>query len=179
MSDTMWCRLALLTELVRRVPHQTVGRTALMKLLFLLTVVRDVPVGYHFRMYTYGPFDSEVLSDVDYAARLDAVSVEMEWYPNGYGYLIRPGESAGDVVDRSGTFLVEHRQDIDWLMDNFGALSAGDLELLSTIVFVHREHEVSSMEETVKVVHEIKPRFPVPMIWEKAKRLQEAGAVRS
>ena len=71
-----------------------------MKLLFLLTTIKDVPLGYRFRMYNYGPFDSEVLSDIDYAARLDALSVDMERYVNGYEYYIRPGPAADEVIDR-------------------------------------------------------------------------------
>ena len=52
-------------------------------------------------MYTYRPFDSEVLSDVDYAAPFDALSVEIERYPNGYRYVIQPGSAAQDIMERA------------------------------------------------------------------------------
>ena len=177
MNDTMWCRLALLTALVQQAPEQTLGRTALMKLLFLLTAVRDVPLDYRFRMYTYGPFDSEVLSDVDYAARLDALSVEMERYPNGYGYVIQPGSAAEDIMNRARPFLDEHQRDIDWVIETFTPLSATDLELLSTIVYVNRKHRVSSLDEIVSTVHDIKPRFTSATIRQETERLQETGVV--
>ena len=177
MNDTMWDRLALLTALVRQAPQQRLGRTALMKLLFLLTAVRDVPAGYRFRMYTYGPFDSEVLSDVDYAARLDAVSVEIERYPNGYGYVIQPGSAAQDIMDRARPFLDAHQPHIDWIIETFAPLSAVDLELLSTIVYVDREHRVSSLDEIVSTVQDIKPRFTIATIRQEAKRLQETGVL--
>ena len=177
MNDTMWCRLALLTALVRQAPEQTLGRTVLMKLLFLLTEVRDVPLGYRFRMYTYGPFDSEVLSDVDYAARLDAVSVEMELYPNGYGYTIQPGSAAQAIMDRAKPFLDAHQRDIDWAVSTFAPLSATSLELLTTIVYVNRKHRVSSLDEIVSTVRDIKPRFTIAQIRREAERLQKADVV--
>lgn len=177
MNDTVWHTLALLTALVQKAPQPTLGRTALMKLLFLLTAVRDVPVGYRFRMYTYGPFDAEVLSDVDYAARLDALSVEIERYPNGYGYLIGLGPQAQAIMDRGRPFLDEHRGDIDWVSRNFASRSAVDLELLSTIVYVNREHGVSSLDEIVDIVNDIKPRFSKESIRQEAERLQKTGAV--
>lgn len=177
MNDSMWNTPALLTALVQQAPQHRLGRTALMKLLFLLTAVRDVPLDYRFRMYTYGPFDSEVLSDVDYAARLDALSVEIERYPNGYGYLIGLGSEAEAVMCRARPFLDAYRRDIDWVTRNFASRSAVDLELLSTIVYVNREHRASSLDEIVDIVKDIKPRFAEELIRQEAKGLQETHVV--
>jgi uncharacterized protein YwgA len=58
-----WLRLGILSELVAR-SNNKLGRTALMKLAFLLQTVRGVPLGYHFRLYTYGPYDGDVLDDL-------------------------------------------------------------------------------------------------------------------
>ena len=159
MMESMWRRLSCLTALVDGAPNQTLGRTALMKLLFLLTTVKDVPLGYRFRMYNYGPFDSEVLSDIDYAARLDALSVDMVRYVNGYEYYIRPGRAVDEIIDRDKPFVDMHRQDIDWIIANFASSSAGRLEMLSTIVYVNHKLEVSSTDDLIRVVNEIKPRF--------------------
>lgn len=177
MNDSMWCRLALLTALVQQAPQQKLGRTALMKLLFLLTAVRNVPLDYRFRMYTYGPFDPEVLADVDYAARLGALAVDIERYPNGYGYVIQPGSAVQIIMDRARGFLDAHRQDIDWVIDTFAPLSAIDLELLSTIVYVDRQHRVSSLDEIVSTVHELKPRFENSLIRQETMRLHQTGVV--
>ena len=42
------------------------GRTAIMKLIFLLQEGKGLPVGYDFRLYSYGPYDSEVLQDLEF-----------------------------------------------------------------------------------------------------------------
>ena len=55
-------RTASIAELVRKA-SAGFGRTALMKCLYFLQTVHRVPLGYHFGLYTYGPFDSDVLSD--------------------------------------------------------------------------------------------------------------------
>ena len=164
MMESMWRRLSCLTALVDAAPNKTLGRTALMKLLFLLTTIKDVPLGYRFRMYNYGPFDSEVLSDIDYAARLDALSVDMVRYVSGYEYYIRPGPAADEIIDRDKPFVDMHRKDIEWIIGNFASSSAGRLEMLSTIVYVKHKLEVSSTDDLIRVVNEIKPRFSEEMI---------------
>ena len=179
MNDDMWARVALVTRLVWKAPQQTLGRTALMKLLFLLTSVREVLVGYRFRMYTYGPFDAEVLADIDYAARLQGVSVDMETYPNGYGYIIRPGAAAEKIMEHGRQFVDEHEADIEWVVENYASLSASALERISTIVYLDREGLVKSFGELALAVNGIKPRFDLATIEEDARRLQDAGLLVS
>ena len=41
------------------------GRTVLQKLVYLLHVLYGVNPGYDFELYTYGPFSSQLLSDLD------------------------------------------------------------------------------------------------------------------
>ena len=177
MIDSMWRRLAILTALVSAAPDQTLGRTALMKLLFLLTTIGDVPLGYRFRMYTYGPFDSEVLSDIDYAARLDALSVEMERHVNGYVYLIRPGREIDGIMSRGKQFLDRYEHEIRWTIENFATSSAGRLEMLSTIIYVNNKLDVSSNDDLARVVREMKPRFSEDMIRASVDDLQRLGVL--
>ena len=177
MMESMWRRLAFLTALVNAAPNQTLGRTVLMKLLFLLTTIEDVPLGYRFRMYNYGPFDSEVLSDVDYAARLDALSVDMVRYVNGYAYNIRSGPAADNIIDRDKQFVDRHWKKMQWIIDNFASSSAGRLEMLSTIVYVNHKLEVSSTDELIRVVKEIKPRFSEDAIRVDVDEFRKVGVV--
>ena len=76
-------RLAVIAELVSRAPAGHVGRTAIMKFCYLLQVVRGVPLGYHFTLYSYGPFDSGVLSDLSTAETLKAVESSVVYYGGG------------------------------------------------------------------------------------------------
>ena len=64
MSDGNEARLALITVLAARSKGGYMGRTALMKYMYLLQTVRGLPLNYRFTLYSYGPFDADVLVDL-------------------------------------------------------------------------------------------------------------------
>jgi len=73
--------------LAQNEPTEWVGRTALMKFCIFLQTLRRVPLHYNFSLYSYGPFDSTVLSDLGDAEALGVVR-EVTFYPSGFGYRI-------------------------------------------------------------------------------------------
>src|SRR5258708_6571433 len=135
-------RVAILTRIVEKAPGAQVGRTALMKFLYFITALRGLSLGYRFTLYSYGPFDSAVLEDADYAATLNAVRVRTEIYRSGYGYVIEPGAAASRTIGLDADFVAAHEVDIDWVLDQFGTLGSAELELASTVVFVDQENLV-------------------------------------
>jgi hypothetical protein len=139
--------------------YGSLGRTQLMKLCYFLQAFRGVPLGYYFTLYAYGPFDSDVLADLQTAEGMDVLHAEVEYYPGGYKYDIRPGEKAEKAKSYAGDFLAAHRKDIDWVAAKFGSRLAADLELLSTIAFVNQEEGVSSRDELIERVKLVKPHF--------------------
>jgi hypothetical protein len=134
-----------------------------MKLFYFLQELKGVPLEYDFRLFNYGPFDSEVLSDLSSACGLGTVVEDTVLYPNGYGYAIKPGPQA-DQIDGELEFkdpglasLVDH------VVQEFGRFTASELELRSTILFVDRElaggSQKASFEDVVERVRQIKPHF--------------------
>jgi hypothetical protein len=104
-----------------------------MKYCYFLQALRRVPLGYSFSLYSYGPFDSDVLADLDAAEAVGGVETNIVYHPGGYGYRINPGDRA-DSAKRWGTeFLQKYEGDIDWVVAQFGNLGAARLELVSTI----------------------------------------------
>lgn len=170
-------RLAVITELAARAPGGHLGRTALMKFCYLLQTVRGVPLGYRFTLYSYGPFDSSVLSDLSTAETLRAVQSNLKFYSGGYGYQISKGESSDSVLRNGSSFLEKCRRDIDWVIDQFGSHGSADLELESTIVYVDREAARKSEQLTVNQlaqrVRDVKPHFTEDHIREKVLALRE------
>jgi uncharacterized protein len=164
MTDTRfgWHRYATISALAERA-GQPLGRTAMMKLCYFLQALRGVPLGYHFTLYSYGPFDSTVLDDLAYAKVLEAVNEETILFGNGYGYRISAGPDPRYVQGQAADFLEEHEEDIAWVLREFGDYSAADLELMSTMIFVDREAarkgEPLDIDGLVKRVLSIKPRF--------------------
>src|SRR5262245_9514189 len=123
--------LAAIADLVAKAQEKgfSLGRTQLMKLLYLLESVRGLPLNYHFTLYTYGPFDSEVLEDLVYAESLEAIKSRIESHPKGYQYIITPGERISDVQASEEDFLKKYGNDFDWVITEFGSRTAADLEM--------------------------------------------------
>ena len=177
MNDEMMKRIAVLSRLVKRTQGGSLGRTAIMKLAYFLTVLRDVPLDYRFSLYSYGPFDSAVLQDVDFGSSLGALRSEPVPYPSGYGYSIQPGSSSDEIESLETDFLDAHEAAINWVATEFGNLTASELELLSTIVYVDREHAGTpiSNDELARCIHDIKPHFPEARILSRIEDLKAKG----
>ena len=162
--DQGWrLRLAVLSTLVKQAPQKP-GRTALMKYAYLLQTVREVPLGYHFELYNYGPYDSAVLSDLSQAETLKAIKSQTVNYPSSSGYEYSPNDkgyerACGQAADQ----MAPHEESIKWVLEEFGSETASRLELISTIVFAEREmrrkKQVPLRTELCQRVKRIKPHF--------------------
>jgi uncharacterized protein len=177
-------RIGVLTDLVARSPTK-LGRTALMKLTYLLQTVKEVPLGYNFRLYTYGPFDADVLNDISQAENLQAVVSTMIPFSGvgGYGYEFAPGPTA----DRVGALVAERinpfQDKMDWVIQKFGGFIAADLELLTTIVYADRDASERgnriSIEDLSWQVRGIKPRFSEEFVRQQVASLADEGLLIS
>ncbi len=171
-------KVALMAELVRRAPSPP-GRTALMKLAYFLKILRGVPLAYAFRLYTYGPFDSDVLDDLQYAEALGAVQSEIIVYAGGKRYEYRPGPRIDEITDYAKVFLSPYSDSLDWVLTNFGSRSAQDLEMASTIVFVDRatleRGARQKIAELARKVQAVKPYLSRDAIEREAQALQDRG----
>jgi hypothetical protein len=179
-SDRFAQRIPLIAALVRNAPTGF-GRTALMKCLYFLQSVRGVPLDYHFRLYTYGPFDADVLTDLSFAERLGAVKSELLHFSGGHRYELGPGASAETMIERARDFLDRYQADIDWVVEVFGSRTALDLENISTLVFTDRSAtergDRITFGELVRKVHEVKPHLAIHAIEQEAHNLKELGLI--
>jgi hypothetical protein len=175
----MWIRLAALVTLVESSPGKALGRTAIVKLPYLLQELRGVSLGYDFRLYTYGPFDADVLNDLGAAQSLGAVQVRTVINSLGYGYEIRVGPGGETVKARANDWLRENRQHLEAVAAEFGGCSASDLELVSTIIYADRElaarSEPVSLDIVVRRVREVKPHFNEVFVQDKVRALHAKG----
>jgi uncharacterized protein YwgA len=171
-------RVAIIAGLVQR-SRSSMGRTALMKLMYFLQTLYKVPVCYSFRLYTYGPYEAQVLEDLKVAEIECAVKSTVVQYPTGYGYEIEPAERTDAVIERAREELAEHEVAIDSVIDSFGGRTAIDLEMAGTIVYVDRASQASSetmsLSDIAARVHAIKPRLPLSRIEAEANRLVARG----
>src|SRR5258705_11252405 len=159
MTEIQKVRLATIVTLVERKPRM--GRTALVKFCYFLQTLRNVPLGYRFTLYSYGPFDSNVISDLASAESFGGLHSDIILHSNSYTYQIEPSEKSGSLKAWAAEFIKHHDLDFNWVIEEFGKCESGDLELLSTIVYVDQESEGASGELSpsvlVQKVHDVKP----------------------
>ena len=181
MEEEAPARMATLVSIVEKRPG--LGRTALMKICYLLQTLGDVPLGYHFTLYSYGPFDSDVLADLSSAESVGAVSSRVVQFPNGYGYEINPTEDSQSFIDMAPDFLGQYGDSIDEVIEMFGGMTKNELEVLSTAIYVDREaegfNEELSIDELVHRVHEIKRNFTEKFVADKVTFLENEGLLES
>ena len=174
-------RIAVITLLAEK--SAKLGRTALMKYCYFLQTLRRVPLGYSFSLYSYGPFDSDVLADLGAAESVGGVKTEVEYYPGGYGYRIEPGIRKDGAKRWGADFLQRYESDIDWVLEQFGTLNASQLELASTIVFSDREAAIKgeklASEQLAQRVQDIKPHFSTAQILDLLSDLKKRNLLKT
>ena len=160
-DDKLFSRLALMAAISDqwKAKASILGRTALMKLCFFLQESRGLPLGYSFSLYSYGPFDSDVLSDLGTAVRLNVLKEGIVYYSSGTGYEYQPGSDIGSVRNLASDFLRENAANIEWAVDTFGNKTAGELELLSSAFFVAKYQNPADIAHLIDQVELIKPHF--------------------
>jgi uncharacterized protein YwgA len=177
-----WQRYALIVELAQRLQtkRSQFGKTALQKLIYLLQEVYGVKFGYNFKLYTYGPFTSQVLQDLDQVDSLSGVDVTSVPSDLG-GYRIEPGKNAAPIKEKESRFIAEHESKFEKLINDYGAYSAKELELRATAVYVSREMQRDGIKVTVEaltqMVHDIKLYFPREDIQSVVEELKVKGHV--
>jgi uncharacterized protein YwgA len=139
-------RTSIIGEIARQKQGQ-LGKTAVMKLLHLLQDGLNVPLGYRFTLYNYGPYDSNVMSDIEFAESLDRVTVDYQGPDQGYR--INAGDKAGVLPNGVKAKLTK-------LMAYFGAMNARELELRSTLLFLSRDFVGDQLIERLR---DLKPKY--------------------
>jgi uncharacterized protein YwgA len=183
MNATSETRVAVLARMVKLAPGQSLGRTQVMKLFYFLQELKGVNLGYDFRLFNYGPFDSEVLSDLSSACGQGTVVEKTVYYPRGYGYDISPGPQADHLctsLEKSDPNLASM---VDQVIGDFGLFGAAELELRSTILFVDRElsqgGNTATSQELTSRVQKIKPHFNAEVILDRVREMKDKGWLES
>lgn len=162
-----WNKYGLIAELVEKLADKSpqFGKTALMKFIFILQEIYKVPCGYEFSLYTYGPYCSDVLDDLEYIDALDGVEIiGLE----KRGYVIRSGKESGYFRKKADGFLCHNKEKIDKAVEMFGSMTARELELRSTIIYIVNNYRHENMEvieeDLFNGIKEIKPQFSLEEI---------------
>ena len=172
MADFME-RMAIIAAIARRQPG--LGRTAMMKYLYLLQTLRRVPLGYRFELYLYGPYTTDVLDDIASAEQWGLLREEAA----EYGYRIHPCELEENLPQKAKSFAERYREEIEWVISKFSRFSAAELELIGTIFWVYdygcKEGKPYDRDRLMEVVLRLKPHFTEQMASRIVRELEELG----
>jgi uncharacterized protein len=176
MSNAL--RLAVISGFVERLSGK-LGRTAVMKLTFFLQELKGAPLGYAYRLYTYGPYDAQVLSDLKVAESVGAVTSDQFEWQGGSGYALSTGQRSISLSSREKEAFGKLSEDMDWVAEEFGGLTATELELESTIYFVWKaeRERCPNAESVATAVKSIKPHHSLERIRERMGRLKDRGFI--
>ncbi len=145
----------LIKKMSQQYPGKQVGKTIVQKMMFLLVAKRTFY--FHYSMFHYGPFSSAVAGELDYAESLHIVNIT---WKNDEGYFIFPAEN----IDHFEYLLTENeKKDIDLIVKDYGTLSAVDISILATSIFL-RIYFNTPEEELPKIVQSIKPQYSLQYV---------------
>jgi uncharacterized protein len=169
-----WERFGLLAVLVEKMDERnfTLGKTALQKLIYLLKMLFDSGVDYDYELYIYGPYSRELASDFEYLVAVDVIDSKFKNNDDYGGYKIRPGRKVKAAVEKAEGFIKANSENLDRVIDKFGKMTARELELKATILYLNREEGLKACE-IGKRVKEIKPYFNLLEIEEGIKYMED------
>jgi len=152
-----WNQYGIIAELASRLKDVSpqFGKTVLQKLVFILQEVYKVPCEYEYILYNYGPYSGDLAEDLSFFASMDGVSVQ---WNQGFGFKILPAGKTDHFRERAQNFLTTYNDAIEKVINNFGRMTAKELELRSTIIYVNKETSMAK-DNLIKRVKEIKPHF--------------------
>lgn len=149
------------------------GKTAVMKIIFMLQQVKGIDLGYEFSIYTYGPYTSEVLEDIDELISRGLLTSTVYHYKDYIGYQLNITSEGVKGIDHSS----ENLNGLEDVLQFTNNKSAKELELYSTIIYISDLFVKNSWEggkpSIVDKVHEIKPHFSKEDILKAYECLQE------
>lgn len=118
----------------RKCPDCYLGRTAIQKLLYFMSVL-GVPMRYRFDIHHYGPFCPNVMHDVEWLVADGVIEdrSQEERYSN-----YKPGQGWDELLEQYKEKLDEYRDKIEDVCNALSDLSPETLELIATLDFSYR-----------------------------------------
>ena len=168
-------RLAVISKIVTK--DENLGKTALMKYIYLLQQVYKVPIGYDYEIYTYGPYSPEVTGDINLAADFDVI--KLTYSSKHTGYEMQKTTQTEYFIAREKDFIDNHGDSISDVIRMFGGKTTKELELSTTIIYLYCTHlynkRDTSIGEVSKKVRAIKPHFSTEVIETEYRNLESLG----
>ena len=152
------------------------GETHLQKCLFLLQNMSNVPIGYEFRLYKYGPFSFDLRDDL---VQLQAEGVlNLSPRSSSYGSSLEPSRPSLLLLHKHfPNTLKKYQHEICFVADQFGDMNARDLERYATVYHFFLKDSNSSNEEIGEMVNGVKPYITISEGAKTARHIRDIAGV--
>lgn len=151
-------RDAILMELVGRLREcgSWCGETHIQKATYFLQELLNVPTGFPFMLYWYGPFSFELRDELT-ELRADGLLRLIPQEP--YGPRFEPTELSTELRAEFPKTLKKYNDHITYLAERLGGKGVAELERLATALYVTIEDPESPPEKRAARLQAIKPRL--------------------
>jgi len=175
-------RISVISKVVASKTNGIV-KTAVVKILFILQEVYQIPLGYDYRIYTYGPYSDDVVYDIEQLKYKNFISMELETFGTGnVGHKLKLLERANQFIAANNKFPSDYEAAITETISLFGNKNVMELELSTTIIYVYSNSIKNNWQydknAIVEDVHDIKPHFSTEQISAEYEQLQEKGLLK-
>jgi len=148
-------RAALITELADKMNEMGSwsGETHFQKTVFFLEDGLEVPIGFQFVMYKYGPYSFDFHDDLTIMRGNGLIDL----VPHGYGSSFSATESSRRLRAKFPKTLGRYQDQLDWSAEKISRRGVGDLERVSTALFIMKRENLEDSEAIARRLIQIKP----------------------
>lgn len=133
------------------------GETHLQKTVYFLQELLEVPMGFSFQLYKYGPFSFELSEQLGDMRGLGQLRLEPQRPPYGPKFAI--AEGASQLETRFPKTRSTYRPQLDFVVEQLSDAGVGKLERLATALLVESELPEADLEERVEALRAYKPHI--------------------
>jgi len=152
-------RCSILLSLIRNLREQGswCGETHIQKTTYFLQELLNIPLGFDFILYKYGPYSFDLTDELS-AMRADKIVALQPKIPYGPSYII---DEVGHLVSKLyPTTLKKFNPQITFVADKLGNKNVSELERLATALYICSEIEPSTdIEKQAELINKIKPHI--------------------
>jgi hypothetical protein len=164
---------ALLAALTKKMRGEGswAGETHIQKATYFLQTLLDVPTGFRFSLYKYGPFSFDLRDKLD-EMRSDQ-QLQLKPQPAPYGPKLVPADGAEQLYRRFPKTLHRYDKQLQFVAERLGGLGVGSLERLATALMVLDEAPEISLDEQADRVRQYKPHVTLEAARGALERVEE------
>lgn len=160
-------RFTVILELLR-LAKTTVGKTFLQKAIYILQEWLNLDLGYHYRLYLYGPYSEDLSEDIDILS--DQGLIDIDHNATGYGFNIAVSKKGVDFLSKNLGIYMKDAGKLNRVISSLGTSDVKNMELLSTILYLAKQ--TKDKGKTLNLMQEVKPQFSSEEIDRKMEELK-------